>query len=75
MQTKRGRDWIHTYEDGRGIRDVYLDGRLLKRVVFADTRRGIVRVCDDPVRVDPQRRDRLACTTLRGAVRVVAKGG
>lgn len=75
MQEKRGRDWIHTPDDGRGIRDVYLDGQLLHRVAFADTRHGIVRVYDDPVRVDPLRRDRLACTRLRGVVRVVARSG
>lgn len=34
---------IHTREDGRGIRDVYLDGRLIRGCFYADTERGIVR--------------------------------
>ena len=35
---------VHTADDGLGLRDVYLDGRLLDRVVFADTAAGVVKV-------------------------------
>ena len=31
---------IHTAGDGRGAREVYVNGTLMKRVVYADTRRG-----------------------------------
>lgn len=34
---------IHTPKDGRGLRDVFVDGKLVNLVFFADTKRGIVR--------------------------------
>lgn len=43
---------IHTPDDGRGPRDVYLNGQLIHRVMYADTKRGIVRCVHAPPRVD-----------------------
>lgn len=42
---------IHTVDDGRGRRRVLLDGQVVEKVVYADTRKGVVRYCDTPVRV------------------------
>ena len=35
-------DHIHTPDDGRGARYVYLNGRLIERAFCVDTKRGIV---------------------------------
>lgn len=32
---------IHTPEDGRGLRDVYLDGRLIRGCFYADVSAGL----------------------------------
>lgn len=40
--------WRHTLADGRGLRAVYLDGQRIERAVYADERRGIVKVYDNP---------------------------
>lgn len=36
-------DHIHTPDDGRGLRDVFLDGKLIRGCFYADTKNGIVR--------------------------------
>lgn len=64
---------IHTGNDGRGTRDVFLNGRLIDRVMYADTRLGFVRVIDDPIRLDKEKK-RLLTRTLRGIVEVRARG-
>ena len=46
---------VHTPNDGRGTRRVLLDGVEQDRVVFADTERGIVRMCHAPFKVCPRR--------------------
>lgn len=47
-------DHIHTHGDGdgRGSRQVYIDGVLCSRVVKADTQAGTVEVVTNPVTVD-----------------------
>ncbi len=65
---------IHTPEDGRGVRDVFLNGKLLERVTYADTRRGIVRVVGNPIKLDKWKK-RVLWRTLRGTVVVVPKVG
>lgn len=62
---------VHTGDDGRGVRDVFLNGTLLKHVIYADTKRGIVRVVDNPPNIDKHNK-RVLSHTLRGAVEVVA---
>ena len=39
--------WIHRCDDGRGPREVYLDGKLIGRVLYADERRGFVNIHED----------------------------
>lgn len=63
---------VHTPDDGRGHRLVFLNGELLERVIYADTRRGFVRVVGDPVKLDKFRK-RVLWKTLRGKVEVVSK--
>lgn len=67
-------DHIHTPKDGRGQRDVFVDGKLVKGVFFADTRRGIVRAYEYPLQLDKWRK-RVLWKTLHGAVEVRLKVG
>lgn len=60
---------IHTAGDGRGPRDVFLNGKLIDRVMYADTRAGLVRVTGNPVKLDKFKK-RILTRTLRGAVEV-----
>lgn len=46
-------EFIHTPNDGRGKREVYLDGIKVMNVVYADTLKGIVRVTVKPLRLKP----------------------
>ena len=64
------RPWVHTPLDGRGMRAVYLDGRRVDRVIYADTRAGFIRLHHDPIRVCP-RREVIRSYKRRGDVRVV----
>lgn len=43
--------WRHSAGDGRGLRAVFLNGERIERCVYADERRGIVKVMDNPVRI------------------------
>lgn len=43
---------IHTPNDGRGLRDVFLNGKLIEGCVYADTQEGIVRCHILPLRLD-----------------------
>lgn len=65
-------DHIHMVGDGRGQRDVYLNGKPLKNVVYANTRTGEVRVYDDPPKVHKHGK-RMIVRTRRGMVEVVAR--
>lgn len=47
----RRTDHIHTVDDGRGRRRVTVDGNQVDNVVYADTRKGIVRHADKPPRI------------------------
>jgi hypothetical protein len=60
---------IHTPRDGRGHRRVFLNGREIKRVVYADTKKGVVRIHDDPPRMHRWRK-RIIERTLHGIVGV-----
>lgn len=59
--------WVHRGDDGRGPREVYLDGKLIGRVLYADERRGFVHVHEDG--------NSLVHLTLRGKVEVRPVGG
>jgi hypothetical protein len=66
---------VHTALDGRPRnRLVFLNGRLIYGVVYADTRRGIVRVVGNPIKVDRWGK-RVLTRTLRGVVEVRQKVG
>jgi len=65
-------DHIHTPKDGRGPRDVFVNGKLVAQVFFADTRRGIVRAYRSPLQIDKSGK-RLLSETLRGVVEVRAR--
>lgn len=59
---------IHTVNDGRGIRLVYLDGVEMKNVLYANTQTGDVTFIPQPMRMEF---DEVFCCTLRGRVEVV----
>ena len=63
-------DWIHTPMDGRGVRKVLLDGKEIGNVVYANTKKGIVRVHPEPLKLDKHRK-RVIEKTLRGKVEVL----
>lgn len=65
---------IHTPNDGRGAREVYVNGRLMHRVTFADTRRGIVRFHKFGARLT-RKHDGIVETTRRGKVVVKPVNG
>jgi hypothetical protein len=54
--------WVHRSDDGRGPREVYLNGELIGRVLYADERRGFVHVHEEG--------KPLVHITLRGKVEV-----
>jgi hypothetical protein len=62
---------IHEPGDGRGRRRVLLDGQLVRYVMFADTRKGVVRIAAQPVRLHKHGK-RVVQRTLRGRVEVEA---
>ena len=64
--------FVHSCDDGRGLRDVFVDGLKIDRVMYADTKRGIVRVTHSPIRLDKHRK-RVLTKTLRGHVEVFFK--
>lgn len=61
--------YTHTPFDGRGRRDVFVDGVKVHDAIKADTMRGIVWFCERPFRID-ERTNRVATQTLRGVVTV-----
>ena len=65
---------IHTPDDGRGCRDVFVDGRRVDYVFFADTRRGIVDSYRYPFKAHRDGK-RPISRRLRGDVVVVFKSG
>ena len=64
--------YVHTPKDGRVPRDVLLNGNKIDRVIYADEKRGIVRVLRSPIRLDKWCK-RVLWRTFRGRVEVVSK--
>ncbi|MDX3932683.1 MAG: hypothetical protein QHC77_12190 [Stenotrophomonas sp.] len=60
---------IHTPDDGRGRRLVTVDGKVVEKVRYADTRKGIVRHYDTPLRIHKHGK-RAIERTKHGTVRV-----
>lgn len=63
----RAPDQAHTPGDGRGGRRVLLNGKVIKRVLYADPKKGKVRVHDDPPKLHKHGK-RFIERTLRGIV-------
>lgn len=63
-------DHIHMVGDGRGLRRVYVDGREIRKVVYADTKRGIVDAYREPLKLDKHKK-RVLTRRHRGKVEVV----
>ena len=66
-------DHIHTPGDGRGQRDVFVNGNRIDNVVWADARGGVVWFCPAPMRL-AKGKDIPYARRLRGAVEVVSRG-
>lgn len=67
------KQWIHEPSDGKGARRVLLNGEEIGRVVYADERKGFVRIHDNPPKLDKYKK-RIIERTLHGAVVVLPKG-
>ena len=64
------RTHIHIPDDGRGLRDVFVDGQKIEKAFFADEKRGIVDYYVTPYKLDKYRK-RLLSRRIRGDVQVV----
>lgn len=62
-------DHIHTRDDGRGPRRVYVDGALIDRVVYADTKHGIVKYHKQPLEINRVEKS-IVCNEIRGKVTI-----
>jgi len=60
---------IHTPSDGRGLRNVFVNGNLINRVVYADTKKGEAYFTPSPVRVI-RGKDEIYTRKLTGVVTV-----
>ena len=58
---------IHTFDDGRGQRKIFLDGKYIEQAFYADTKLGIVRAYTLPLTVVD---DEICSHELRGTVTV-----
>ena len=63
---------VHTVDDGRGAREVYLDGVKVQDAFFADTQLGLVVAYCEPVEIIPGT-DRIDSYHAWGEVRVEPK--
>lgn len=62
---------VHVCGDGRGLRRVLLNGVEMENVLYADTRRGIIRYFPRPLKIDKYRK-RIIQRTKHGKVEVYA---
>lgn len=63
-------DHIHTADDLRGTRDVFVNGNKIDNVTYADTAKGLIWFYPKPVRMG-KNTDEIYTRCLRGVVRVV----
>lgn len=63
---------IHTADDGRGMRDVYVNGNKIDGVTYADTKLGFVIYAPKPFRVE-KGKDYVYTRRLEGNVEVVER--
>lgn len=67
-----GYDHIHTLEDGRGLRDVFVDGVKIPRATYADEKKGKVVLIVDPIKIH-KHGNRVITKTVYGKVSVEFK--
>lgn len=65
---------IHTPHDGRGRRNVYVDGRKVLYAIYADTERGLVEKAKLPFEVD-ETGDDIKTEFVYGRVSVIPMTG
>lgn len=63
---------IHWVGDGRGRRQVFVNGNLVNDVIYADTVKGIVTFTPHPLRLHKRKRDEVYTRKLRGSVEVLS---
>jgi hypothetical protein len=66
-------DHIHRPDDGRGRRDVFVNGNKIEGVAWADTKNGVAVFYPQPIRVK-RGTDEVYTRKLRGKVEVVPCG-
>ena len=60
---------IHTVDDGRGYRKVFVNGNYIPETTYADTKKGVVYFAPSPVRV-MRRKQEIYQRKLTGTVTV-----
>ncbi|SEQ28127.1 hypothetical protein SAMN03159444_01408 [Pseudomonas sp. NFACC02] len=64
---------VHWYDDGRGMREVILDGDLRKSVIYADVKAGVIVAHDLPLKTSDG--ETVDIHAEWGQVRVIYCGG
>lgn len=65
-------DSFHSYKDGRGYRQVFVNGNEVSHVRWCDTRAGVVVYIPQPARIKKPEGDEVYTRVLRGVVTVEA---
>lgn len=66
-------DHVHWYDDGRGMREVMVDGVLRRSVIYADVKAGVVVAHDLPLKTSDG--ETVDIHPEWGEVRVIYSGG
>ena len=63
-------DHIHTAGDGRGYRNVFVNGNLIPNVEYADTKKGVVYFAPNGIQLMRKNREKIYTRKLNGIVTV-----
>lgn len=66
---------FHRHSDGRGPRDVFVNGIKIDNVIWCDTDAGVCVYAPRPIKAKRPGRDTVYTRRLRGTVKVFATGG
>ncbi|WP_085637941.1 MULTISPECIES: hypothetical protein [unclassified Pseudomonas] len=64
---------VHSWDDGRGCREVIIDGKLATHVIWCDTKAGVAVVADQPLKASDG--ETIDVHPVWGEIRVIYCGG